>query len=72
MAPQWVNAVPHICYLTQQYRQTNDELNEILMKFDQVVFQNSDTLNYKNLQGKKSKAKLTRLNCLLIITTWTT
>lgn len=30
MSPSWVNAAPSVCYLTQQYRQNNDDLNLIL------------------------------------------
>lgn len=30
MADAWVNAKAHICYLTEQFRQTNNELNDIL------------------------------------------
>ncbi len=30
MSDAWVNSKVHICYLTEQYRQTNNELNQIL------------------------------------------
>lgn len=30
MSQAWVEAAPTICYLTEQYRQTNNELNQIL------------------------------------------
>lgn len=58
MAPQWVNAVPHICYLTQQYRQTNDELNEIL---NEIRSGRISELRYTKLQesaGQKIKSKV--------------
>ncbi|MDK7374575.1 AAA family ATPase [Weeksella virosa] len=30
MSDAWVNSNVHVCYLTEQYRQTNNELNDIL------------------------------------------
>ena len=58
MAPQWVNAAPHICYLTQQYRQTNDELNVIL---NEIRSGRISELRYSKLQesiGQKIKSKV--------------
>ncbi len=58
MAPQWVNSAPHICYLTQQYRQTNDELNEIL---NEIRSGRISETRYSKLQesiGQKIKSKV--------------
>ncbi|MFT7086525.1 MAG: hypothetical protein ACJAV5_002253 [Vicingaceae bacterium] len=58
MSPHWVNAAPHICYLTQQYRQTNDELNLIL---NEIRSGQISEMRYSKLQvsiGQKIKSKI--------------
>jgi len=58
MSQAWVNAAPHICYLTQQYRQTNDELNSIL---NEIRSGNISESRYSKLQsavGQKIKSKI--------------
>ena len=63
MSPAWVNAAPHICYLTQQYRQTNDELNVIL---NEIRSGQISEMRYSKLEGAigqkiKSKVDPTKL-----------
>lgn len=63
MSTAWVNAAPHICYLTQQYRQTNDELNVIL---NEIRSGQISEMRYSKLEGAigqkiKSKVDPTKL-----------
>jgi ATP-dependent exoDNAse (exonuclease V) alpha subunit len=63
MAPVWVNAEPTICYLTKQYRQTNDELNSILNEIRSGKISEMRFQQLKNVIGQsiKSKIKPTKL-----------
>lgn len=58
MSSVWVNAAPTICYLTKQYRQTNDDLNTIL---NEIRAGKISKLRYAGLQsavGQKIKSKV--------------
>lgn len=58
MSPTWVNAAPTICYLTQQYRQSNDELNTIL---NEIRSGNISEHRFQRLQdaiGQKIKSPI--------------
>ena len=63
MSQAWVNAAPHICYLTQQYRQTNDELNSILneIRTGSISEMGYDTLQRAVNLKIKSKIDPTKL-----------
>jgi len=63
MSPQWVNAAPQICYLTQQYRQTNDALNVILneIRSGQISEKRYELLQSSIGQSIKSKVDPTKL-----------
>ena len=58
MSHTWVNAAPTICYLKQQYRQTNDELNTIL---NEIRSGSISEMRYQRLQdaiGQKIKSPI--------------
>ncbi|MBL4707118.1 MAG: AAA family ATPase [Flavobacteriales bacterium] len=58
MSPMWVNAAPTICYLTQQYRQSNDDLNTILNEIRSGRISEMRYLNLKDTIGQKIKSKI--------------
>lgn len=58
MSPAWVNAEPTICYLTQQYRQNDDGLNNILNEIRSGRISEMRYLNLKSAIGQKIKSKV--------------
>ena len=58
MSPEWVNAQPQICYLKQQFRQTNDQLNAILNEIRSGRISEMRYLNLQNSIGQKIKSKV--------------